>query len=144
MARQGKKPSTLIRPLGKNLRRTLYERLAASGVIRAKQGRALMVFPLRRWPAQDVSHKAEVRRLVTQALVQQTAPDARTAALIALVHALRGEHKIVDPRLSGLSKRQLRTRAEEITKGNWAPESVRKVIDAMTAAVKAAAASGAG
>jgi Golgi phosphoprotein 3 (GPP34) len=144
MARQGKKPSTLIRPLGKNLRRTLYERLAASGVIRAEQGRVLMVFPLRRWPAQDVSHKAEVRRLVTQALVQQAAPDARTAALIALVHALRCEHKIVDPRLSGLSKRQLRTRAEEITKGSWAPESVRKVIDAMTAAVKAAAASGAG
>jgi hypothetical protein len=144
MARQGKRSSMVIRSLSKNLRRTLYERLAASGVIRAEQGRALLVFPLRRWPAQDVRHKAEVRLLVTQALVQQTAPDARSAALIALVHALRCEHKIVDPRLSGLTKRQFRARAEEITKSNWASESVRKVMDATAAAVKAAAAASSG
>jgi len=43
-AHQGKKPSAVIRPLGKNLRRTLYERLALSGVIRARQGRILGVF----------------------------------------------------------------------------------------------------
>jgi Golgi phosphoprotein 3 (GPP34) len=146
LARQGKKPSTVIRPLSKNLRRTLYERLAASGAIRSEQGRALGVFPVRRWPAQDASHEAEVRRLVTQSLMQRTAADARSAALIALVHALRCEHKIVDPRLSGLSRRQLRTRAEEIATGNWASEAVRQAIDEMIAAVMAAvaAASGAG
>jgi hypothetical protein len=72
------------------------------------------------------------------ALVQQVAPDARTAALIALVHALRCEHKIVDPRQYGLSKRELRARAEQIAKGNWASEAVRKAIDEMIAAVVAA------
>jgi Golgi phosphoprotein 3 (GPP34) len=77
---------------------------------------------------------------VTQALVQQMAPDARTAALIALVHALRCEHKIVDPRQYGLSKRQLRARAEKIATGNWAAEAVRKAIDESTAAVAASAA----
>ena len=123
LARAGQKPSTVIRPLGKNLRRTLYERLAASGAIRAERGRVLGVFPVRRWPAEDAGHEAQVRLLVTQALVQQAAPDAGSAALIALVHALRCEHKIVDPRLSGLSRRQLRARAEEITQGNWAPEA---------------------
>ena len=96
----------------------------------------------------DASHEAEVRRLVTEALVQQTAPDTRTAALIALAHALRCEHKIVDARQYGLSKRQLRARAEEIAKGNWASEAVRKAIDEMIAAVVAAtsvaAAGGAG
>jgi hypothetical protein len=60
------------------------------------------------------SHEAEARRLVTQALVQQTAPDTRSAALVALVHALRCEHKIVDLRLYDLSRRQLRVRAQEI------------------------------
>jgi hypothetical protein len=40
--------------------------------------------------------------------------DIGSAALIALVHALKCEHKIVDPLLSGLSRRQLRARAEEI------------------------------
>jgi hypothetical protein len=137
-AHQGKKPSTVIRPLSKNLRQRLYQRLADSGVVRAEQGRILGVFPTHRWPAQDASHEAEVRRLVTQVLTQQTAPDTRTAALIALLHALRCEDKIVDPGQYGLSKRELRARAEEIAKGNWASDAVRKAIEEMVAAVVAA------
>jgi hypothetical protein len=139
IAHQGKKPSAVIRPLSKNLRRALYERLASSGVIRAEPGRVLGVFPARRWPAQDASHEAQVRRLVTRALVQQTAPDPRSAALIALLHALKCEHKIVDPRHHDLSKRQLKARADEIAKGNWAAEAVRKAIDEIIAAVAASA-----
>ncbi len=138
-AYQGKKPSTVIRPLSKNLRQTLYQRLADSGVVRAGQGRILGIFPAHRWPAQDASHETEVRRLVTQALVQQVAPDTRTAALIALLHALKCEHKIVDPGQYGLSRRELGARAEEIAKGNWVSEAVRKAIEETTAAVLAAA-----
>jgi hypothetical protein len=138
-AYQGRKPSTVIRPLSKDLRQTLYQRLADSGVVRAEHGRILGVFPAHRWPAQDASHETEVRRLVTQALVQQAAPDTRTAALIALVHALKCVHKIVDPRQYGLSKRELGARADEIAKGNWASEAVRKAIEETTAAVVAAA-----
>jgi hypothetical protein len=139
IAHQGRKPSAVIRPLGKNLRDTLYQRLAGGGVVRAEQGRILGVFPVHRWPALDVSHEAEVRRLVTQALVQQMAPDTRSAALIALLHALKCEDKIVDPRQYGLSKRELRARAEAIAKGNWASEAVRKAIEEMMAAIMAAA-----
>jgi len=135
VARQGKKPSTLIKPLSKNLRRTLYQRLADRGVVRAERGRVLGVFPVRRWPAEDASEEAEVRRLMTQALVQQEAPDTRTAALIALAHAVGCVDKIVDPRQHGLSRRQLRARAAEIAKGNWASEVVRKAIEEMMAAV---------
>lgn len=135
--RQGKKPAAVIAPLSKKLRRTLYERLAGSGVIRAEHGAILGVFPTHRWPAQDALHEAEVRRLVTQALVEQTEPDVRTAALIALAHALRCEHKIVDPRHYDLSKRELRARAEAIAKGNWASDAVRQSIDAMVAAILA-------
>jgi len=47
-AYQGKKPSTVIRPLSKNLRRTLYERLAGNGMVRAGTSRILGVFPSRR------------------------------------------------------------------------------------------------
>ena len=143
-AHQGKKPAAVIKPLSKNLRRTLYERLAASGVVRAEQGRALGIFPVHRWPAQDASHETEVRRLVTQALTQQTAPDTRTATLIALLHTLKCEHKVVDPRPYGLSRRQLRARAGEIAEGNWASEAVRKVINEMIAAAAAAASAAAG
>lgn len=143
IAHQGKKPSAVIRPLSKNLRRTLYRRLADRGVVRAEQRKILGLIPGRRWPAQDVSHEADTRQLITQALAQQAMPDARTAAVIALVHALRCEHKIIDPRLSGLSRRQLRARAKEIAEGNWAAEAVRKAIDEMIAAVAAASASAA-
>jgi AcrR family transcriptional regulator len=137
-AHQGAKPSTVIRPLSKNLRLALYERLAVSGVLRAERGRNLGVFPTRTWPTQDARHEAEVRQLVTQALVHGAAPAARTAALIALVHALGCEHKIVAPGSSGLSKQQLRARAEEIARGDWASEAVGKVIAEMIAAVVAA------
>lgn len=148
IAHQGKKPSGVIRPLGKNLRQTLYLRLAGTGVVRAEEGKIMGIFPVHRWPAQDASHEAEVRRLLTEALVQSAVPDTRSAALIALVHALRSEHKIVDPRQCGLSKRQLRARAEEIARGNWPSEAVRKAIDemiaAVVAAISAAAVAGAG
>ena len=87
----------MIRPLSKNLRQALYERLAAAGVIRAERGKILGIFPTHTWSAQDASHEAQVRELLTQALVRQTAPDTRTAALIALLHALKCEHKVVEP-----------------------------------------------
>lgn len=138
--RQGSKPSTVIRPLSKNLRHGLYQRLAASGMIRAGRGRTLGIFPARTWPALDARHEEQVRQLVTQALVQQTAPDARTAALIAMLHVLKCEHKIIDPRHHQLSKRQLRARAEEVAMDNWASEAVRKAISEMVAATAAAVA----
>jgi len=132
-AYQGKRPSAVIRPLSKNLRRTLYERLAGNGVVRAERRKIFGVFPSHGWPAQDTSHEAEVRRLMTQALVQQVAPDARTAALIALVHAVGCVDKIVNPRQHGLSKRELRVRAKKIAEGNWASVAVRKAIEEMMA-----------
>ena len=135
IARQGRKPAKVIKPLSKNLRRTLYQRLADRGVVRAERGKILGVFPIRRWPAEDASEEAEVRRLMTQALVQQVVPDTRTAALIALVHAVGRADKIVDARQHGLSRRQLRARAAKIAEGNWASAAVRKAIEDMMAAV---------
>jgi hypothetical protein len=137
-ARQGRKPSSVIRPLGKNLRLTLYGRLAAREVVRAGERTILGIFQVRRWPVQDTSHKAEVRQLIAEALALQSMPDAHTAALISLVHALRYESMIVDPRLYGMTKRQLRARGAEIAKGDWAPEAARTAIRDVIAAVAAA------
>ena len=68
-----------------------------------------------------------MRLLLTQVLVQQQAPDARSAALIALVHALRCEHQIVDPRPYRLSKRQLgaRQRKSPRATGHLRPSATR-------------------
>jgi hypothetical protein len=146
LAHPGKKPPAVIRPLGKHLGQALHERLTAAGVLRAQQARVLGIFPAHRWPAQDTSHEEHLRQQLAGALTGQTAPDCRTAALVALLHALNCEHKVIDPRQYGLSRRQLQARAEQIAKGNWASAAVRQVIQeaivAVTAATSAAAAGG--
>ena len=55
-----------------------------------------------------------------------------------MLHALRCEQKIINPGEYGLSRRELSSRAEQIAKGNWASEAVRRAIQEMTAAVAAA------
>lgn len=139
-AHRGKRPSVVLGPLAKHLRRTLYERLAASGVVRAEESTVLGIFPSHRWPAQDASHEQEVRRQLVRALVEAGSPDPRTAALVSLLHALGCEHKVIDPRGHGLTKRSLRERAGEIAEGDWASEAVHTAISQMQAAVFAAVA----
>ncbi|HEX6870514.1 MAG TPA: GPP34 family phosphoprotein [Micromonosporaceae bacterium] len=138
---QGDKPATVLRPLSRDLRRRLYQRLAGTGVLRAEDGRILGIFPTHRWPARNANHEAQVRRDLVQALVEGTTPDARTAALIALTHALRCEEKAVDAKDHSLTKRELRARAAQIANGDWASAAVRTAIDQMTAAVVAATSS---
>ena len=68
-------------------------------------------------------------------LVQGTTPDSRTAALVSLLHALESAHRIVNPKEHGLTRKELQTRAEEVSPGDWACEAVREAIEAVMAAV---------
>jgi len=133
--REGKKPSSVIERLSRKLRTRLYERLAASGVLRAEEGKVLGLFPTTRWPTSSADHEAAVRRAVTSALVQGTTPEPRDAALIALLHALRSTHKVVDPQEHGVRRKDLDRRAKQVAEGDWASQAVRESIDAMMAAV---------
>ena len=138
----------VIRQRGKNLQMTLYKQLVSSGMIRHEQRTILAVAMVDRWPVRDSRHKVEVRRRVTQALVEQTTPDTRSAALIALLHTIEYEPAIVDPRYAAFRSRnavdhelfyirsQLLERGEQITNSNWAPEAVRNSIDAIIATTR--------
>ena len=141
-APQGTRLGAAVRRLGKKLRPDLYSRLAAAGLVRPEQRRALGVIPVLRWPAQDARHAAEVRAAVTQALAQQAEPDARTAALVGLLHALRCEHKAIDPLQLSLPRRQLRARAGQIAASSWANEAAGgpdgELISAILAATRSA------
>ena len=95
--------SEVIRESSRNLQRTLYERFVDSGMVRHEQRRILAAI-FDRWPAQDSRHKVEVRQRVIQALVEQTTPDTRSAAMITLLHKIRHEPAIVDPRHYGMSQ----------------------------------------
>lgn len=136
--KQGKKPKSVVGPLGKHLRAALYERLVGEGILRAEASKILGVIPVHRWPAARAEHEASVRLQVTQVLVQGTTPDPRTAALISLLHAVKSEHRIVDPGEHGLSKRELAARGKQVAEGDWASAAVRQAIDDMMAAVIAA------
>lgn len=136
-AKQGKKPSSVVGALCKNLRSELYQRLAERGVVRAEKSRVLGLFPARRWPAGDAAHEQEVRRALVACLVDQASVDSRTAALVALLHALRSVHKVVRPAEHGLSRKELNRRAQAVADGDWGSAAVRKAVDDMTAAITA-------
>jgi len=133
-ARQGRNPKAVVEPLGKNLRTVLYARLVAEGVLRAKENKVLGIFPVHRWPAARAEHEEHLRTQLTQVLVQQTTPDSRTAALVSLLHSLKSEQRVVDPKEHGLTRKELQRRAEALT-GDWASEAVREAIEAVMAAV---------
>jgi hypothetical protein len=88
----------------------------------------LVVCDPSRWPALDTSHEEQIRQQLADALTGKADPDSRTAALIALLYALDCEHKVIDPRPYGLSRGQLRARAEEIAMDSWVSAAVRQVI----------------
>ena len=140
-SKEGKKPQSVVTALGKGARGRLYERLAASGILRAEEGRVLGLFPTHHWPTQDAGHEAAVRDALDTALKNRAATDVRTGALIALLSALNVVHEVVDPGALGLSKRELNASASRIAEGDWAASAVRSAIDSMMAAIIAASAS---
>lgn len=134
----GKKPSSVVTPLSKSLRRDLYDRLAAREMLRHESGRILGLIPTQRWPVEDAAHERSVRYRVETALVQRLTPDERTAALISLLHALKAVHKVVDARDHGVSKAELKARAKQVAEGDWGSKAVRQAVDAMKATLVAA------
>jgi len=136
--KQGKKPSAVVEPLGKKLRERLYGRLTDCGILEARQDKVFGVFARHRWPAVSVDHEIAVRRALTATLVTGTTPAPRDAALVALLHALRATHRVVDPKEHGLRRRDLDRRAAQVAEGSWASQAVRQTVDAMAAAVMAA------
>ena len=92
----------------------------------------LGLFPRTRWPARDNSHEQSVRRALTVVLVDGARPDARTGALVALLHAVDRAHKTVPH--EGLGSRQVRKRAKQVAEGQWAAKAVKDAIAATAAA----------
>lgn len=126
----------LVGRLGKGLRDTLLARLVERGIVRLEQDRLLGLFPRKRWPSVDSTHEDHVRRLISAALLDGAQPDQRTAALIALLHAVDRAHKTVER--TGVPARQIKKRAKEIADGDWAAGAVRDAVAAAQAAMMAA------
>jgi hypothetical protein len=136
VAEKPRSAQDLVNRVGKGLQDQLATRLVERGILERHDDKVLGLFPRKRWPARDSTHEEEVRRGLTASLVQGAQPDDRTGALIALLAAIDKAHKVVDHQ--GLSSREVRKRAKEISEGAWAAKAVRDAIAAANAAVIAA------
>lgn len=135
----GSKPANVIGKLSKGLRDTLLDQLAGRGILQAEKGKVLGLFPTTRWPAADARHETEVRAALDSVLRVGTQPDQRTAALIALLHAVNAVPKVVT---HAADKKALKRRAKEIAESAWAADAVRKAVQAVQAATTAAIVAG--
>jgi hypothetical protein len=128
------KPGSAIHRLTKGLRDRLNTQLEDRGLLRRESGKVLGVFPTTRWPAQDSGYEAEVRRHVVGVLRDGLEPDARAALIITVLTAADLLTMVVEKGdLKGA-----KARGAEIGQGNWAGDSVRKVIQETQAALTAA------
>ena len=127
---------SLVEKLGKGLSDTLCRRLAERGVLERRDEKVLGLFPRTRWPARDSSHEDAVRRALTTVLVYGNEPDPRTGALVGLLHAVDRAHKSVPH--AGVSDREVKKRAKQLSDGQWAAAAVKDAVAATTAATVAA------
>jgi hypothetical protein len=133
VAAKPRSAQALLPRLGEGLRDELAARLAAAGILERHDDRVLGIFPRTRWPAVRSTHEAEVRAQVSRALQEGATPDARTAALVALLSAIEKVPQVLG--LRGREGRAAARRASALAEGNWASKAVR---DAVRAALSAA------
>ncbi|WP_101523922.1 GOLPH3/VPS74 family protein [Nocardioides houyundeii] len=136
VAQKPRSAQDLVSRLGKGVREQLQDRLVAKGMLERRQTRVLGLFPSTVWPAADRQHEQQVRQRLQDCLVAGAAPDARTAALVALLAAVDQAHKVVDR--GALSTGEVKRRAKAISEGAWAAKAVRDAVAASQAAITAA------
>lgn len=129
----GRKPKDAVWKLHSGLAARLLEGLAERGILRKERDKVLGLFPTTRWPAQDSSHEEDLRRRLHAALVEGAQPEPRTAAVIALLHAISDISRHVEK----ADRKAAKQRAKEISESNWASDATRKAVEEMTAVVVA-------
>ena len=128
------KPVQAIRLLAKGLRARLNDLLVQRGILRRESGKVLGLFPTTRWPARDSGPEQDVRALVVGVLLKGHEPDGRTAAVISVLTAADMLKTVVQrPDIKAA-----KARGKDIGAGNWAGDSIRKVIQETQAAMTAA------
>ncbi len=140
LAEKDLRPYRAIHLLQKDLRKSLYTRLADAGVLSERAGRVLGVFPTTRWPAADPSPEAALRRTLDSVFINAVRPNPRTAALIACLSVLDMAHTVLAENHPAVDKRKIRREAREYRERTWPAKAAR---DAYEADVSAAATAGA-
>lgn len=104
-------PAQWLQRLRHGLRNRLLADLIARGVIQDVDETAMGVIHLHRYPQVDPAPEAEVRARLAEALLDDSVPDERTAALATLISAIRIEPALG---LTGEAAERAHRRIEEI------------------------------
>jgi hypothetical protein len=132
------RPQRAVERVRKGLQDNIIARLADRGVVRVEPRRVLGIFPAKRYVITDERVHGEVREAVGEVASGYRGADERTGALITLLYAVNAVHRVFEG-----DKRELKKRAKEIARGNWAGDAVRRAVEAIQAGVTAAAAAAA-
>lgn len=122
-----------VERLSKKTRDAVLDRLVERGVVGRTGSRRLGIFPSTTYPVLDGEPGAALRAPLAQVLLKGVEPDLRLACVISLLHAVKVEHRVVDG-----PRRELRARAAEIARGEWAGAAVRKAVQSVQMSVAAA------
>ncbi|MFJ9693993.1 GPP34 family phosphoprotein [Kitasatospora sp. NPDC101183] len=112
------------------------KRLVERGLVVEERHRALGIFPVRRYPEADGSVERALRERLAAVVLHGAEPDARTSALIALLHA----GKLYWSAFPDVPRKQVEPRFAEIAEGDGAGESVQQAVRTTQAALTAIAA----
>lgn len=131
----GRKPESAIQKLSKDLDDDVAASLAARGILRREESRVLGIFPTTKWPAEDSSHEQSLRAEIASCLAQGQQPTARSGALISLLSASGTISGAFDAKALGLSRRELEKSATTLAAKAFAPQAVKRAVEAMHAAM---------
>ena len=119
----------LVGKLGRDVRTTTLQGFVDQGVIEARpEKRWLGLVTLPRWPMLNTAPVNEQNQLMYDAIIGLQPADAKTRALIGLLHCLDVTHKVVP--LDNLSRADVRIRAKEIAGKSWITNAVRALVAA--------------
>lgn len=129
----------MVTRLGKRAQKSLYRELATQGSVRARDDKALGIFPLVRHDVLDGTRRDDLLRRIRAALLHDQPADDETGPLIGLLAAGELVKIVVDKP----DRERVKKRAEVIAEGDWASEGVRQAIQAARSAMMAATVAGA-
>ncbi|MCM0620397.1 GOLPH3/VPS74 family protein [Nocardioides bruguierae] len=137
VAEKPRSPKDAVTRLGKDARGALADRLVARGLVEQVDEKVLWLFPRTRWPEADGRHERELRAALRATLLDDADPDLRTAALVALLHAVGHVHRVVHA--DGVGDREVKRRAKAVADrlgdGGWPAAAVTAAATEATTAV---------
>jgi hypothetical protein len=121
-----RRPDWWVGKLRHGQRLRLLDRLVDGGVLRMERQKVMLLFSSRRYFAIHAGIRSATRLRLERVVVHGGEPDARTAALAALLDAC-GQARRTFPELD---RNQLKHRMGQLSEGQWVGAAVRKTIQA--------------